>query len=108
MYVSFKYVYIYSYYLATTTSSIAIHDFFRDKYAPFIIRRDVKIISWIGFLIYFMLSIYGCANIKVDISPRKYIRDDSPIQQFLHLAGLLNNLHKICILFQICIFGPIM
>ncbi|KAK6113295.1 Patched family protein [Brugia pahangi] len=63
-----------------------IHRWFGDTYAPFILRKDVRIISMIAFLIYASLAIYGCISISVDISPRKYIRDDSPIQPFINLA----------------------
>ncbi|VDN06956.1 unnamed protein product [Thelazia callipaeda] len=63
-----------------------MHKWFRDKYAPFILRRDVRVVSWIIFFIYAILAIYGVTTLTVDISPRKYIRDDSPIQSFIYLA----------------------
>ncbi|KAM3727225.1 Patched-related protein [Dirofilaria immitis] len=63
-----------------------IHRWFRDTYAPFILRKDVRLISLVVFIIYTILAAYGCMTITVDISPRKYIRDDSPIQPFIHLA----------------------
>lgn len=64
-----------------------IHRLFGDVYAPFILRSDVMIVSWIAFAAYAILAIYGCSSIIVDISPKKYIRDNSPIQTFVHLAG---------------------
>lgn len=64
-----------------------MHKFFGDKFAPFIMRKDVRVISWIFFGIYTCVAIYGCCVLKVDISPVKYIRDDSPIQTFVALAG---------------------
>uniref|UniRef100_A0A9J2PF95 SSD domain-containing protein n=1 Tax=Ascaris lumbricoides TaxID=6252 RepID=A0A9J2PF95_ASCLU len=63
-----------------------IHRLFGDVYAPFILRSDVMIVSWIAFAAYAILAIYGCSSIIVDISPKKYIRDNSPIQTFVHLA----------------------
>ncbi|CAG9540518.1 unnamed protein product [Cercopithifilaria johnstoni] len=63
-----------------------IHQWFGDIYAPFILRKEVRIISLIVFLLYASLTFYGCISIAVDISPRKYIRDDSPIQPFINLA----------------------
>uniref|UniRef100_A0A0K0FM63 SSD domain-containing protein n=1 Tax=Strongyloides venezuelensis TaxID=75913 RepID=A0A0K0FM63_STRVS len=57
-----------------------------EKFAPFILRRDVKIISYICFIIYLILSFYGCVHMKVDISPKKYVRDTSVMQFFIHLA----------------------
>ncbi|VDM48891.1 unnamed protein product [Toxocara canis] len=63
-----------------------IHRLFGEVYAPFILRKDVMIVSWIIFVGYALLAIYGCSSIIVDISPKKYIRDNSPIQTFVHLA----------------------
>ncbi|CAD5219888.1 unnamed protein product [Bursaphelenchus okinawaensis] len=63
-----------------------MHRMFRDYYAPFILKPWVKAISWVVFFLYICISFYGCANMKVDISPKKYIRDNSPIQTFVHLA----------------------
>ncbi|KAK0405834.1 hypothetical protein QR680_018223 [Steinernema hermaphroditum] len=63
-----------------------MHWFFEYKLAPFILRKEVMAASWVLFVGYVFLSIYGCSNIMVDISPKKYIRDDSPIQTFVHLA----------------------
>uniref|UniRef100_A0A0N4ZRU5 SSD domain-containing protein n=1 Tax=Parastrongyloides trichosuri TaxID=131310 RepID=A0A0N4ZRU5_PARTI len=60
--------------------------FMGEKFAPFILRRDVKIISYIFFILYLILSFYGCIHMKVDISPKKYIRDTSVMQFFIHLA----------------------
>ncbi|VDK89114.1 unnamed protein product [Litomosoides sigmodontis] len=68
------------------TQQSYIHQWFGNIYAPFILRRDVRIISLISFLLYVSFAIYGCVSISVDISPRKYIRDDSPIQPFINLA----------------------
>lgn len=64
-----------------------MHHIFRDVYAPFILKPWVKFFSWVIFFIYVCISFYGCANMRVDISPKKYIRDNSPIQTFVHLAG---------------------
>lgn len=64
-----------------------MHRLFRDVWAPFILRPWVKAVSWLLFILYLCLSFYGCANMRVDISPKKYIRDNSPIQTFVHLAG---------------------
>lgn len=64
-----------------------IHRWFGETYTRFILRKDVLIISWILFFAYALLAIYGCTTIKVDISPKKYIRDNSPIQPFVYLAG---------------------
>ncbi|VBB30554.1 unnamed protein product [Acanthocheilonema viteae] len=63
-----------------------IHRWFGDIYAPFILRKEVRIISLIVFLLYALFAFYGCISIAVDISPRKYIRDDSPMQPFINLA----------------------
>ncbi|TKR82013.1 hypothetical protein L596_015797 [Steinernema carpocapsae] len=63
-----------------------MHKFFEFKLAPFILRKDVMVANWILFFGYVMLSVYGCSTIMVDISPKKYIRDNSPIQTFVHLA----------------------
>ncbi|KAK6759755.1 hypothetical protein RB195_021365 [Necator americanus] len=63
-----------------------MHKFFGETFAPIILRRDVRIISWIGFIIYACVAMYGCCQLKVDISPVKYIRDNSPIQTFVKLA----------------------
>jgi len=62
------------------------HRFFRDYYAPFILRKEVKAASWLVFIAYIVVSFYGCTNMRVDISPKKYIRDNSPIQTFVYLA----------------------
>ncbi|KAL6724830.1 hypothetical protein Aduo_019685 [Ancylostoma duodenale] len=63
-----------------------MHKFFGEKFAPFVLRQDVRIISWIAFIIYTCVALYGCCQLKVDISPVKYIRDNSPIQTFVKLA----------------------
>ncbi|CAI5454482.1 unnamed protein product [Caenorhabditis angaria] len=63
-----------------------MHKFFRDKFAPFIMKKSVRISSLITFPIYTALFIYGCSILRVDISPVKYIRDNSPIQTFVALA----------------------
>ncbi|CAJ0571783.1 unnamed protein product, partial [Mesorhabditis spiculigera] len=63
-----------------------MHRWFRDVYAPFILRKDVKVASWAIFAIYAALGMYGCCILRVDISPVKYIRDNSPIQTFVRLA----------------------
>ncbi|KHJ91954.1 patched family protein [Oesophagostomum dentatum] len=63
-----------------------MHKFFGEKFAPFVLRKDVRFISWIGFIIYTCVALYGCCMLKVDISPVKYIRDNSPIQTFVKLA----------------------
>ncbi|VDL82579.1 unnamed protein product [Nippostrongylus brasiliensis] len=63
-----------------------MHKFFGERFAPVILRRDVRVISWVVFIIYTCLAMYGCCNLKVDISPVKYIRDNSPIQTFVKLA----------------------
>ncbi|CAI4226931.1 unnamed protein product [Auanema sp. JU1783] len=63
-----------------------MHKFFGDKFAPFVLRKDVRIISLLCFLAYTAFSLYGCCILKVDISPVKYIRDNSPIQTFVALA----------------------
>ncbi|VDK17828.1 unnamed protein product [Anisakis simplex] len=44
------------------------------------------VVSWLLFFAYAALAIYGCSSIVVDISPKKYIRDNSPIQTFVELA----------------------
>ncbi|XGW35131.1 hypothetical protein V3C99_018841, partial [Haemonchus contortus] len=63
-----------------------MHKFFGEVFAPFVLRRDVRLISWIVFVIYTCVALYGCCILKVDISPVKYIRDNSPIQTFVKLA----------------------
>ncbi|VDM52586.1 unnamed protein product [Angiostrongylus costaricensis] len=63
-----------------------MHKFFGERFAPFILRNDVRVISWILFIAYTCLALYGCCKLKVDISPVKYIRDNSPIQTFVKLA----------------------
>ncbi|VDK66075.1 unnamed protein product [Anisakis simplex] len=63
-----------------------MHRLFGTKYAPFILRKDVMVVSWVLFFAYATLAIYGCSSIAVDISPKKYVRDNSPIQTFVHLA----------------------
>lgn len=65
-----------------------MHRLFRDKWGPFILRSDVKAISGALFVVYLIVSFYGCIRMKVDISPHKYIRDTSPIQTFVYLAGI--------------------
>ncbi|VDK23773.1 unnamed protein product, partial [Anisakis simplex] len=74
----------------TTSSYIDLepfmHRLFGTKYAPFILRKDVMVVSWVLFFAYATLAIYGCSSIAVDISPKKYVRDNSPIQTFVHLA----------------------
>lgn len=64
-----------------------MHRWFAETYAPFILRKKVKAISWFLFIVYICVSFYGCINMRVDISPKKYIRDNSLIQTFVHLAG---------------------
>lgn len=64
-----------------------MHRFFKETYAPFILRSEVKLISWLIFIFYVCISFYGCSNMRVDISPKKYIRDNSQIQTFVYLAG---------------------
>uniref|UniRef100_A0A8L8KST3 SSD domain-containing protein n=1 Tax=Heligmosomoides polygyrus TaxID=6339 RepID=A0A8L8KST3_HELPZ len=63
-----------------------MHKFFGEKFAPFILRRDVRFVSWVFFVVYTCAALYGCCILKVDISPVKYIRDNSPIQTFVKLA----------------------
>uniref|UniRef100_A0A914GVP8 SSD domain-containing protein n=2 Tax=Globodera TaxID=31242 RepID=A0A914GVP8_GLORO len=63
-----------------------MHRFFKQYFGPFILRQEVKALSWVVFLLYICVSFYGCANMRVDISPKKYIRDNSPIQTFVYLA----------------------
>ncbi|CAJ0943677.1 unnamed protein product, partial [Mesorhabditis belari] len=69
-----------------STSIPYMHRWFRDVYSPWILRADVKIVSWLLFVAYVIGSLYGCCILKVDISPVKYIRDNSPIQTFVKLA----------------------
>uniref|UniRef100_A0AC35TQU8 SSD domain-containing protein n=1 Tax=Rhabditophanes sp. KR3021 TaxID=114890 RepID=A0AC35TQU8_9BILA len=57
-----------------------------EVWAPFILRKDVKLISALLFVLYIVVSLYGCVKMKVDISPKKYIRDSSTMQTFVHLA----------------------
>lgn len=64
-----------------------MHRLFRQYWGPFILRPYVKAISGTLFVIYLAVSFYGCIRMKVDISPHKYIRDTSPIQTFVYLAG---------------------
>uniref|UniRef100_A0A7E4VVR9 SSD domain-containing protein n=1 Tax=Panagrellus redivivus TaxID=6233 RepID=A0A7E4VVR9_PANRE len=63
-----------------------MHRMFRDYWAPFILRAEVKAVSAVLFGIYLCISYYGCINMRVNISPHKYIRDTSPIQTFVYLA----------------------
>ncbi|KAE9554785.1 hypothetical protein FO519_001982 [Halicephalobus sp. NKZ332] len=63
-----------------------MHRLFRDKWAPFILNPKVKAVSWLLFVIYIGVSFWGCINMRVNISPHKYIRDTSPIQTFVYLA----------------------
>ncbi|KJH48777.1 patched family protein [Dictyocaulus viviparus] len=63
-----------------------MHEFFGERFAPFILRKDVRVVSWIIFIAYTFITLYGCCKLKVDISPVKYIRDNSPIQTFVKLA----------------------
>lgn len=69
-----------------------MHKFFGEKFAPFILRRDVRAISLVLFVVYIFVSFYGCTQMQVDISPDKYIRDNSPIQTFVYLAGKILSL----------------
>lgn len=69
-----------------------MHRLFKEYYAPFILRREVKAISWMVFVFYIVASFYGCSNMRVDISPKKYIRDNSPMQTFVYLAGKQSRL----------------
>lgn len=64
-----------------------MHRFFRDTWGPFILKPQVKAVSWLLFVIYIAVSFWGCINMRVNISPHKYIRDTSPIQTFVYLAG---------------------
>ncbi|CAB3400376.1 unnamed protein product [Caenorhabditis bovis] len=63
-----------------------MHKFFRDIFAPFVMKKWVRIGSMAMFPIYTAFALYGCSVLKVDISPVKYIRDNSPIQTFVALA----------------------
>ncbi|KAI6187547.1 Patched domain-containing protein 3 [Aphelenchoides besseyi] len=63
-----------------------MHRLFKEYYAPFILQPKVKAISFVFFFVYIAVSFYGCVHMKVDISPKKYIRDNSPIQTFVYLA----------------------
>ena len=70
-----------------------MHEFFRDKFAPFIIRNDVKVrkkpesfevslsqaVSWIIFIIYACFAFYGCCQLKV--------RSDKQADRQFDLAG---------------------
>lgn len=47
-----------------------MHRFFKQYWGPFILRREVKALSWLVFLLYIGASFYGCANMRVDISPK--------------------------------------
>ena len=64
-----------------------MHKFFRDTFAPIVMKKWVRIGSLALFPIYTALALYGCSILRVDISPVKYIRDNSPIQTFVALAG---------------------
>lgn len=64
-----------------------MHQFFRDTFAPFVMKKWVRVASLALFPIYTAFAIYGCSILRVDISPVKYIRDNSPIQTFVALAG---------------------
>uniref|UniRef100_A0A915CRK5 SSD domain-containing protein n=1 Tax=Ditylenchus dipsaci TaxID=166011 RepID=A0A915CRK5_9BILA len=69
-----------------------MHQFFKEKYAPFILRKEVKAISWVFFMLYVCVSFYGCTNMRVDISPKKYIRDNSPSRLlFIWLTSTLGG-----------------
>ncbi|UMM41919.1 hypothetical protein L5515_017960 [Caenorhabditis briggsae] len=63
-----------------------MHRLFRDYFAPFIMNKWVRIGSLALFPIYTAFALYGCSILRVDISPVKYIRDNSPIQTFVALA----------------------
>ncbi|PAV78701.1 hypothetical protein WR25_21132 isoform A [Diploscapter pachys] len=63
-----------------------MHKFFEHRIAPFILKKWIKVISWLLYAVYAVISLYGCCILKVDISPVKYIRDNSPIQTFVKLA----------------------
>ncbi|CAI2357187.1 unnamed protein product [Caenorhabditis sp. 36 PRJEB53466] len=63
-----------------------MHKYFRDVFAPFLMKKWVRVASLALFPIYTAFAIYGCSILRVDISPVKYIRDNSPIQTFVALA----------------------
>ncbi|CAD6194290.1 unnamed protein product [Caenorhabditis auriculariae] len=63
-----------------------MHKWMRDKLAPFVLRKEIRLIGFALFPIYTAFALYGCCMLRVDISPVKYIRDNSPIQTFVALA----------------------
>uniref|UniRef100_A0A0K0D3A2 SSD domain-containing protein n=1 Tax=Angiostrongylus cantonensis TaxID=6313 RepID=A0A0K0D3A2_ANGCA len=81
-----EFVLLYKTVLEILRSVPYMHKFFGERFAPFILRNDVRVVSWILFAAYTCVALYGCCKLKVDISPVKYIRDNSPIQTFVKLA----------------------
>jgi len=49
-----------------------MHRFFKEHFGPFILKKEIKLISWLIFLLYICFSFYGCVNMKVDISPKVF------------------------------------
>uniref|UniRef100_A0A1I7X5Z4 SSD domain-containing protein n=1 Tax=Heterorhabditis bacteriophora TaxID=37862 RepID=A0A1I7X5Z4_HETBA len=52
---------------AKATNLPYMHKFFGEKFSPFILRKDVRIISWIFFGVYTCFALYGCCCLKVSL-----------------------------------------
>ncbi|CAD6189578.1 unnamed protein product [Caenorhabditis auriculariae] len=60
--------------------------FFEEIFAPFICNPFTRIGVLIIYVIYLLLSFYGCSLLTPNLTPSRLVVDDSPLIPYLHLA----------------------
>uniref|UniRef100_A0A7E4WBE9 SSD domain-containing protein n=1 Tax=Panagrellus redivivus TaxID=6233 RepID=A0A7E4WBE9_PANRE len=65
-----------------THANNAVHKFFSNKYAPFIMRHDVRALVCCLYVVYAIGAFYGCANFREGLEPSHLVTDDHYIAKY--------------------------
>ncbi len=64
-----------------------MQQFFHESFAPLLVNRLFRVVSFSVFFVYVALSFYGCCSLQVNVSPTKMLSDDSRLSDYYTIAG---------------------
>lgn len=70
---------------SSSGSDLLVSRLLRTKYGPALNHPVTKICVFLFYVFYLIVSFYGVAHLKIDMSPSKAVLDDSPMREFQKL-----------------------
>ncbi|VDO93769.1 unnamed protein product [Soboliphyme baturini] len=64
--------------------SLTMDMLFREYYAPVLNNRWARRLSVVAFIVYLLISFWGCCHLQVDMNVSMLLRDDSPLKPYFY------------------------